>query len=166
MSEVKKWLFDIGIPGIERLSEEFEIRGFSTRKSLEYLEDGDLDYIFASPKKLLLAEKRAITKELQKVRALSANDLSNGNTRCKQLDFGQSTFVQNQVPALSFQSSMKSPLDSRAEDLADSVKFLEVQVKSAEEYVMKLKTEENSLATVTRGRICSSCHITEIIAKE
>ena len=46
MSEVKQWLMSIGIPGIERLADEFESRGFSTRKSLQYLQDGDLDYIF------------------------------------------------------------------------------------------------------------------------
>ena len=51
MSEVKQWLMSIGIPGIERLADEFESRGFSTRKSLQYLQDGDLDYIFASPKR-------------------------------------------------------------------------------------------------------------------
>ena len=47
-SEEKQWLMSIGIPGIERLADEFESRGFSTRKSLQYLQDGDLDYIFAS----------------------------------------------------------------------------------------------------------------------
>ena len=47
-----------GIPGIERLADEFESWGFSTRKSLQYLQDGDLDYIFSSPKGLLLVEKR------------------------------------------------------------------------------------------------------------
>ena len=54
MSEVKNWLLSLGIPGIERLTEEFESRGFSTRKSLQYIQDGDLDYIFSSPKRLLL----------------------------------------------------------------------------------------------------------------
>ena len=45
MSEVKQWLMSIGIPGIERLVDKFESRGFSTRKFLQYLQDGDLDYI-------------------------------------------------------------------------------------------------------------------------
>ena len=58
MSEVNQWLMSIGIPGIERLADEFESWGFSTRKSLQYLQDGDLDYIFSSPKGLLLVEKR------------------------------------------------------------------------------------------------------------
>ena len=51
MSEVKQWLMSIGIPEIERLADEFESRGFSTRKSLQYLQVGDLDYIFSSPKR-------------------------------------------------------------------------------------------------------------------
>ena len=33
-------------------------------KSLQYLQDGDLDYILSSPKRLLLAEKRALDHEL------------------------------------------------------------------------------------------------------
>ena len=65
-SEVKQWLMSIGITGIERLADEFESRGFLTRKSLQYLQDGDLDYIFSSPKSLLLAEKRALDHELLK----------------------------------------------------------------------------------------------------
>ena len=48
MSEVKQWLMSIGIPGIERLADEFESRGFSTCKSLQYLQVGDLDYIFVA----------------------------------------------------------------------------------------------------------------------
>lgn len=163
MSEVKKWLLEIGLPGLERLSKEFESRGFSTRKSLEYLEDGDLDYIFASPgEKLLLAEKRAITKELQRVRASSAiNNLSNAGPR-KQLDFKQSFDQQNQVPPAHFpeepQPSTKTPLDNRAQELSESIRLLEVQVMSAEQHVQKLKAEENSLETASRGRICSLCH--------
>ena len=35
MSELKQWLMSIGIPGIERLADEFESWGFSTRKSLQ-----------------------------------------------------------------------------------------------------------------------------------
>ena len=61
----------IGIPGIERLADEFESRGFSTRKSLQYLQDGDLDYIFSSPKRLLLAEKRALDHELRQLKLKS-----------------------------------------------------------------------------------------------
>ena len=38
----------IGMPGIERLADEFESRGFSARKSLQYLQDGDLAKTFAS----------------------------------------------------------------------------------------------------------------------
>ena len=72
MSEVKNWLLSLGIPGIERLTEEFESRGFSTRTSLQYLQDGDLGYIFSLPKRLLLAEKRALIHELQKIKSLKS----------------------------------------------------------------------------------------------
>ena len=41
MSEVKQWLMSIGIPGIERLADEFESRGFLTRKSLRPVYTGD-----------------------------------------------------------------------------------------------------------------------------
>lgn len=57
MSEVKEWLASMGIVGIKRLSGVFESQGFSSRKSLQYLDEGDLDYMFSSPKKLRLAEK-------------------------------------------------------------------------------------------------------------
>ena len=60
----------IGISGIERLADEFESRGFSTRKSLQYLQVSDLDYIFSSPKRLLLAEKRALDHELRQLKLL------------------------------------------------------------------------------------------------
>ena len=87
MSEVKQWLMSIGIPGIERLSDEFESRGFSTRKSLQYLQDGDLDYIFASPKRLLLVEKRALDYELQQVNLKSQEPGSTVHLMLKQLQF-------------------------------------------------------------------------------
>ena len=64
MSEVKQWLMSIGLPGIERLVDEFEFQGFSTRKSLQYLQDGDLDYILSLPKRLLLVKKRSLDHEL------------------------------------------------------------------------------------------------------
>lgn len=54
MSEIQEWLSAMGIAGIERLSGVFEAQGFSSRKSLQYLEEADLDYKFSSPKKLRL----------------------------------------------------------------------------------------------------------------
>ena len=71
MSEVKQWLMAIGIPGKERFADEFESRGFSARRSLQYLQDGDLRYIFSSPKGLFLAERRALDHELRQLKLKS-----------------------------------------------------------------------------------------------
>lgn len=43
-----------------------------------YLEEGDLDFIFSSPKRLLLAEKRAITQELRQLKAENAEGSAAG----------------------------------------------------------------------------------------
>ena len=77
----------IGIPGIERLADEFESRGFSIRKSLQYLQDGDLDYILSSPKRLLLAEKPALDQELRQLKFRSQEPGSTGHLMPKQLQF-------------------------------------------------------------------------------
>ena len=87
MSEVKQWLMSIGIPGIERLADEFESRGFSTRKSLQYLQNGDLDYIFSSPKRLLIAKKRALGHELRQLKLKSQEPGSTTHLMPKQLQF-------------------------------------------------------------------------------
>ena len=157
MSEVKNWLLSLGIPGIERLTEEFESRGFSTRKSLQYLQDGDLDYIFSSPKRLLLAEKRALTHELQKIKSWESQD---GHLRPRQLNFCQNSQQAWSVesPACTTTREIDSPLDRRKQELVENVSFLEAQISSAEEHLAKLKGENDLLQTVTRGRICSHCH--------
>ena len=54
-----------------RLADEFESLGFSTCKSLQYLQDGDLDYTFLSPKRFLLAERRALDHELRQLKLKS-----------------------------------------------------------------------------------------------
>lgn len=160
MSEVKEWLMSIGIPGIERLAEEFESRGFSTRKSLQYLQDGDLDYIFSSPKRLLLAEKRALDQELRRIKSQDSAHLMP-----KQLNFskGQQTWPAKETTTASYTSStttseIDSPLDRRKKELVENVTFLEAQCSSAEEHLAKLKGENDLLQTVSRGRICSNCH--------
>ena len=87
MSEVKQRLMSIGIPGIERLAVEFESRAFSTRKSLQHLQEGDLDYTFLSPKRLLLAEKRALYHELRQLKLKSQEPGSTTHLMPKQLQF-------------------------------------------------------------------------------
>ena len=68
-SEVFEWLRSIsnGL-NLERLAEEFEVRGFVTRQSLKYIQKADLDAFFPSPKKLLLAEKRILEMELNNLK--------------------------------------------------------------------------------------------------
>ena len=68
-SEVYKWLKSIysGL-NLERLAREFEVRGFSTHQSLKYLQKEDLDAFFPSPQKLLLAEKRILQEEINKLK--------------------------------------------------------------------------------------------------
>ena len=68
-SEVFLWLRSIskGL-GLERLAEEFESRGFRKTSSLKYIRSSDLDVLFPSPHKLLLAEKRIIETELEQLK--------------------------------------------------------------------------------------------------
>ena len=77
----------IGIPGIERLVDEFEFRGFSTRKSLQYLQDGDLDYILLLPKRLLLVKKRSLDHKLRQHKLKSQEPGSAAHLMPKQLQF-------------------------------------------------------------------------------
>ena len=64
-SEVNIWLKSLS-PSmkLERLSPEFENRGFRSRRSLAYVKSEDLDSSFPSPDKLLLAERRLLKAEL------------------------------------------------------------------------------------------------------
>ena len=143
MSEIRQWLAAMGIAGIERLSEVFEAQGFSSRKSLQYLDEGDLDYLFSSPKKLRLAEKRAITKELQQLKRQLFSDEDKSPTS---------------GPTGTPLTAVDSPLERRKMELVENVSFLEAQVSSAEEYLSQMSRENDSLQTVTRGRICGHCH--------
>ena len=68
-SEVYQWLKSISSGlNLERLAKEFEIRGFSSFQSLKYLQKEDLDAFFPSPQKLLLAEKRILQEEINKLK--------------------------------------------------------------------------------------------------
>lgn len=68
-SEVFLWLRSIsnGL-GLERLAVEFESWGFRKTSSLKYIRSSDLDVLFPSPHKLLLAEKRIIETELEQLK--------------------------------------------------------------------------------------------------
>ena len=75
-SEVYKWLCSIS-NGLElqRLAWEFESRGFRTVNSLKYLKTPDLDVLSPSPHKFMIAEKRIIESEIEKVKGLESGQL-------------------------------------------------------------------------------------------
>jgi len=68
-SEVYNWLKSLS-PGLnlERLTAQFESREFKSRRSLSYVKSEDLDSFFPSPDKLMLAERRVLEAELEKIR--------------------------------------------------------------------------------------------------
>ena len=70
LTEVFLWLKSLS-PSmkLERLSPEFETRGFRSRRSLAYVQTEDLDSFFPSPTKLLLAERCILEAELNKIKA-------------------------------------------------------------------------------------------------
>ena len=146
MSEIQEWLSAMGIEGIERLSGVFEAQGFSSQKYLQYLEERDLDCMFSSPKKLRLAEKRAITQELRQLK----------------LKFGDKEINQETLPinkpTVSPPSTADSPLERRKMELVENVSFMEAQVASAQEHLSQQRRENDPLETVTRGRVCGNCH--------
>ena len=145
MTEIREWLVSMGIPGIERLSEEFENRGFTTKKSLQYLKQGDLDIIFSSPKRLLLAEKRALEFEIRRFqenclqpRQLTYEDSSSsGQVDIKQLDTPMSFVVPN--PAAPEQPTTDSPLERCKLKFIENVSFLDAQISSVESIYLSLK---------------------------
>ena len=75
-SEVYQWLCSIsnGLQ-LERLAGELESRGFRTVDSLKYIKSSDLDVLFPSPHKLMMAEKRIIESEIEKVKSLKSGQL-------------------------------------------------------------------------------------------
>ena len=130
MSEIRQWLAAIGIAGIERLSKVFEAQSFSSRKSLQYLNEDDLDYLFSSPKKLRLAEKRAITQELQQL---------------KWQLFSDEDKTPTSGPTGTPLTAVDSPLEGRKMELVENVSFLDAQVSSAEEYLSQMRRENDLL---------------------
>ena len=70
LTEVFLWLKSLS-PSmkLERLSPEFETRGFRSRRSLAYVQTEDLDLFFPSPTKLLLAERCILEAEFKKIKA-------------------------------------------------------------------------------------------------
>lgn len=155
------------IPGIERLSEEFEIRGLTTKESLQYLKQGDLDMIFSSPPHLLLAEKRVLEFEiccfqencLQPRQLTFDNSSTNSQVDIKQPTTPTSFVLSNPaMPGAPKQPTTDSPLERHKLELIENVSFLEAQISSVKEHSANPKEENYSFLTITRGRICSKCY--------
>ena len=60
---------------LDRLAGEQESRGFRTVDSLIYIKSSDLDVLFPLPHKLMMAEKRIIESEIEKVKSLKSGQL-------------------------------------------------------------------------------------------
>ncbi|KAL9988280.1 hypothetical protein ACROYT_G002711 [Oculina patagonica] len=174
MSEVFKWLQNL--PGglkLEKCSEQFESRGFSSLESLRYLRPRDIDAFFPSPEKLLLAEKRILESEIKALvdpenrrtplrpvelctrfnsaAGLNSNILS--TTPCAEGTAGPSTSANGQE---------NKPLDKKANEMRENLLVLEVQISSAGDELQKLKSEQEKLTPLAaiRRRICNRCHQT------
>jgi len=151
-SEVYHWLKSLS-PGmkLERLSVQFESRGFRSRRSLAYVKSEDLDSFFPSPNKLLLAERRVLEAELNSIKTESGRQLNLKHLEPKRLNvtsrtssapqqrspeaaisviFEASAITSNQSPR-----TIQSPLDRRAAELSENLKLLEVQVESAKSHL-------------------------------
>ena len=87
-SEVFTWLKSVS-PSLklERLSHQFETRGFRSRRWLACVKSEHLDSLFSSPDKLPLAERRLLDAELDKVRKGTVSE-------CKVLDREDRTCLQ------------------------------------------------------------------------
>ena len=128
---------------------------------------GDLDYIFSSPKRVLLAEKRALDHELRQLKLKSQEPGSTGHLMPKQSQFSsnepQTWPAEGETATASNSSSITtrkidSPLHRSKQELVENDSFLEAQISSAEDHLAKLKGENDLLQTVSHGRICSHCH--------
>ena len=150
-SEVYHWLKSLS-PGmkLERLSLQFESRGFRSRRSLAYVKSEDLDSFFLSPDKLLLAEGRVLEAELSNIKAESRHQFNPNHLQPKRLNMTPtSSAPQQRSPetaiSWSFEASatisnesprtIQSPLDRRAAELSENLKLLEVQVESAKSHL-------------------------------
>jgi gas vesicle protein len=174
-TEVYSWLKSLSPHlKLERLSPQFESRGFKSRRSLAFVKTEDLDTFFPSPDKLLLAERRMLEAELENIRQTDTNCKTPSSLEPKRLNiisdrkspnseigFPPSASI-NHVPLTSIQSpgSTLSPLDRRALEHSDQLQVLSVQVDSARFHLEKKREEIEQLspAAERRGKVCRICH--------
>ena len=151
LTEVFLWLKSLS-PSIklEWLLPEFETRGFRSRRSLAYVQTEDLDSFFPSPTKLLLAERRILEAELNKIKA--ENNGQSTHREPKRLNVLPSASTAEELmretsqpylpeaaanstgpidPVNPIPQTFHSPLDRRAIELSENLKLLKVQVQSA-----------------------------------
>ena len=135
---------------LEWLLPEFETRGFRSRRSLAYLQPEDLDLFFPSPTKLLLAERRILEAELNKIKV--ENNGQSAQREPKRLNVLPSASTAEELmretsqpylpeaaanstgpidPVNPIPQTFHSPLDRRAIELSENLKLLKVQVQSA-----------------------------------
>ena len=174
-------------PGLklERLSAQFESRGFGSRRLLSYVKSEDLDSFFPSPDKLMLAERRVLEAELEKIRTGTVRRSPGLEPRrlsmSQYLDRNVYDSFTEQTPesstceyggwinkasssasrqSESTQLKTHSPLDRRALEHSENLQLLAVQVESAKEQLEKKRKalEEFSDGHERRGKVCGICH--------
>ena len=157
---------------LERLSPQFETRGFRSRRSLVYVKTEDLDSFFPSPCKLLLAERRILEAELNNIKA--ENHQQPTRLEPKRLDITPRASAeelvreipQPYVPETAADNSglaiapNQSPLDRRALELSENLKLLEVQLESAKSHLQGKKKALDNLPKAHERcmKVCAICH--------
>lgn len=171
-TEVLQWLRSISDETInlEKRSARFHSMGFFSLRSLMYLKVTDIADIFAEDfTPLLLAEKRILERELEKLQignqglarsVLKPLNENNGNS-----DKGMPTMTATttNVGSSSHHTGTlapKAPLEQKRNELSQNVEVLEVQIKSAGEHIKTLQTTYDNLQPLAafRSRLCSKCH--------
>ena len=163
-SEVYQWLCSIsnGLQ-LERLAGEFESRGFRTV---------DLDVLFPSPHKLMMAEKRIIESEIEKVKSLKSGQLPPREpfpALPRQVSYDQTptftspfaanvVFLNNTSINKTFRLTAKvtqptSYLKRRGDDLKHDNDLLAAQIQIAND-VLEMKTREFDLLVGIRAISC------------
>ena len=148
--QVHMWLKSLSpTMKLERLSPQFETRGFRSRRSLAFVKTEDLDSFFPSPGKLLLAERRILESELNNIKAENHQQPTRPEPKLLNLVPSASTAEkptretpQPCLPETAADTTglaivpNQSPMDRRALEMAENLKVLKVQVESAENWWM------------------------------
>ena len=105
---------------LERLSLQFESRGFCSRRSLAYVKSEDLDSFFPSPDKLLLVERRVLEVELSNIKAESGHQFNPNHLEPRQLNMTPTNATGSAPPQrspeaainISFEASVTTSIQS------------------------------------------------------